>query len=243
MEFTFVPPFESKIIVRWSGTVTVQVAVLLPSVVVTVIVAVPAETAVTVPFDTIATELFEDVQDIALFVALLGATVAVKVKSPPVVNVLFVSFNVTPVTETVIGAGAFTVTVQVAVLLPSVVVTVIVAVPAETAVTVPFDTVAIELLEDVQDIALFVALLGATVAVKVKSLPVVNVLFVSFNVTPVTETVIGVGAFTVTVQVAVLLPSVVVTVIVAVPAETAVTVPFDTVAIELLEDVQISLCL
>ena len=62
-------------------TVTVQVAVLLPSVVVTVIVVVPAFRAVTFPFETEATEVSLELQVTALLVALSGATVAVSCSS------------------------------------------------------------------------------------------------------------------------------------------------------------------
>ena len=62
-----------------SVTVTWQVAVLLPSAVVTVMVAVPAFTAVTLPLSTVATEVSEDFHVTALLVAFAGATVAVKV--------------------------------------------------------------------------------------------------------------------------------------------------------------------
>ena len=58
------------------ATVTLAVAVS-PLDVVAVIVAVPAETAVTTPFDTVATELSLDVQTTVLFVAFAGVTVAV----------------------------------------------------------------------------------------------------------------------------------------------------------------------
>ena len=54
------------------STVTVQVAVLLPSSVVTVMVAVPALTAVTVPFCTVATLVLLLVHVTFWFVALAG---------------------------------------------------------------------------------------------------------------------------------------------------------------------------
>ena len=62
----------------WSRSVTAQVAVLLPSVVFTVMVAVPAATAVTKPVAlTVATAVLLDVQVTALLLALAGASVAV----------------------------------------------------------------------------------------------------------------------------------------------------------------------
>ena len=81
-----------------------------------------------------ATDISLLVQATALFVALFGATVAVRVTVFPLRSVAVVLLSVTPVTAT----GLFTVTLQVAFLLPSLVVTVIVAVHALTALTTPF---------------------------------------------------------------------------------------------------------
>ena len=83
-------------------TVTVQVAVLPPSAVVTVMVAEPALTAVTFPLaSTVATAVLLDAQVTALSVAPLGATVAVSRSEPPTVRVVLVLFSVTPVTAMV----------------------------------------------------------------------------------------------------------------------------------------------
>ena len=97
-------------------------------------------------------------------------------------STLFVS-SVTPVT------GTLTVTVHDAVKPPSAVFTVIVAVPAPTALTWPdWLTVATASLLLVQVTALFVALDGATVAVSCLVFPMTSsMLFVS-SVTPVTGT-------------------------------------------------------
>ena len=177
-------------------TVTVQFAVLLPLAVVTVIVAVPAATAVTTPLvDTVAIPGLPLLHVTFLFVALEGATVAVRVSVLPMLRLVFVLFKVTPVTATLL-----TVTVQVAVLLPSSVVTVIVAVPAATAVTTPPDTVATDVLLLIQLTVLFAALEGATAAVRVSVLPTKILADVLFRDTPLTATLL-----TVTVQVAVLL--------------------------------------
>ena len=82
-------------------TVTTQVAVLLPSVVVTVIVAVPTAFAVTRPdADTVATVELLVVHVTALFVALLGATVAVSCIVALTVIEALVGLTVTPVTGT-----------------------------------------------------------------------------------------------------------------------------------------------
>jgi hypothetical protein len=200
--------------------VTVQVAVLLPSTVVAVMVAFPAATPVTTPFATVATAVLLLVHVTALLVALEGETVAVKVDFASLARVRLVLSRLTPVTVT----AALTVTEQVAVWPPSFVVTVIVALPALTAVTVPFETLATEVLLLFHVIFLFVALVGATVAVSVSVPPTIRLEDDLFKVTPVTETEVE---MTVIAQVAVLLPSTVVTVMVAVPALTPVTVPFD----------------
>jgi hypothetical protein len=184
-------------------TVTTQVDVLLPSAVVTVIVALPAVTAVTKPLDdTVAIEVALLLHDTFWLVALEGAMVAVNVSALPTVRLVDDLFKVTPVTGT---EAAVTVTAQVAVLFPSAVVTVMVALPAAKAVTKPFDdTVATEVELLLHDTFLFVALEGAMVAVNVSVLPTVRLVDDLFKVTPVTGTE---AAVTVTVQVAVLFPS------------------------------------
>ncbi|MNF95253.1 hypothetical protein D3C84_779950 [compost metagenome] len=168
-----VPPF-NKLSVGWSNvtpvtkvvTVTVLDAVKLPSAVVTVIVAVPLPTGVTTPFATVATLALLEVHVTFLFDAAAGLTVAVNVPvAPPVTRFSAGISNVTPVT------GVVTVTVHVAVKLPSVVLTVIVAVPLPTGVTTPFATVATLALLVVHVTALFDAAAGLTVAVNVPVAP------------------------------------------------------------------------
>ena len=134
---------------------------------------------------------------------------------------------------------ALTVTEHVAVLPPSFVLTVIVAVPGVFAVTTPEDeTVATEVLFEVQVTDLSVAFEGLTVAVSVWLSPSVIVRLVLSRLTPVTDITF---ALTVTVHVAVLLPSFVLTVIVAVPGVFAVTTPEDeTVATVVLFEVQVT---
>ena len=100
-----------------------------------------------------------------LFVALLGLIVAVNVIVSPSNSVAEDLSIETPATF------AITVTLQVAVLPPSSVVTVIVAVPAFTAVTLPFDTVATDVLLLFQETFLLVALLGLIVAVNERLSP------------------------------------------------------------------------
>ena len=100
-----------------------------------------------------------------MFVAFAGATVAVRVSVSPGARVNEVLSSVTPVTEITF---AVTVNEQVAFLLPSTVVTVIVAEPAVFAVTTPeVETVATLVLLDDHVTDLFVALDGETVAVRV----------------------------------------------------------------------------
>ena len=85
-------------------TVTEHVAVFDPSAVVTVIVAEPAFTAVTLPLaSTEAVEASDDFQLTVLLVALEGATVAVKVSEPPSTRLRLVLLRLTPVTATVVG--------------------------------------------------------------------------------------------------------------------------------------------
>ena len=85
-------------------------------------------------------------------------------------------------------AGATTITEQLSVKLPSLVVTVIVAEPAALAVTVPLLTEAtLELVLD-QVTFLFVALVGATVAVNVELFPTTKFKELVLRETPVTGT-------------------------------------------------------
>ena len=221
------------------STVTAQVAVLFPSTVLTVIVADPADTAETVPPDTVATEELLVAQLTLLFVALLGLTVAVRVSDPPTVKARLVLLRLTLLTDT-LEVAELTVTEQVAIFPPSTVLTVIVADPADTAETVPPDTVATEVLLVAQLTFLFVALLGLTVAVRVSDPPTVKDRLVLLRLTLLTD-MVEVAELTVTEQVAIFPPSTVLTVIVAVPAEIAETVPPDTVATEELLVAQLTL--
>jgi hypothetical protein len=110
--------------------------------------------------------------------------VAVKVSVPPTIRLVDDLFKVTPVTGMLDVA---TVTVQVAILLPSTVVTVMTALPADTAVTNPFDdTVATEGVLLLHDTFWLVALEGATVAIKVSVPPTVMLVDDLLNVTPIT---------------------------------------------------------
>ena len=132
---------------------------MLPSAVVTVIVAVPAALAVTTPdVETVATDVLLLLQVTFLFVAVEGDTVAVSCSVAFLARVIEDLLSVTPVT------GLFTVTAQVADLLPAV--AVIVAVPDPLEVTRPEeDTVATFVLDEDHVTVLFVAFDGVTVAV------------------------------------------------------------------------------
>ena len=80
-------------------TVTLQVAVYPPSLVLQVMFAVPADFAVTTPVDeTVATDVFDDVQVTFLLVALLGVIIGVRVVVSPIFRVLDVVLSETPVT-------------------------------------------------------------------------------------------------------------------------------------------------
>jgi hypothetical protein len=80
-----------------------------------------------------------------------------------------------------------TVTIQVDDLFPSIVVTVMIAVPTLLAVTLPFaSTVAILGLLDVHVTVLLVAFVGSTVAIKLKVLSRRKVMLVLFRLTPLT---------------------------------------------------------
>ena len=143
-----------------------------------------------------------------------GDTVAVKVLAPPFLILREVLSNLTPVTPNL------TVTLQVALNPPSLVLAVIVAVPLPFAVTFPAeDTVATEVLEEVHVTVLSEAFSGLTVATSVVVLPLSKVTEDLFNVIPST------GVLTVTLHVALNPPSLVLHVMVAVPVAYPETLP------------------
>ena len=206
--------------------------------VLTVIVAVPADTPFTTPDAlTVATLLSLLIQVTALFVAFDGETVAVKATVLPTLIVALAVFSFTlAVGITSISSSAAsssvpplsliisllnTVTLTVAFFPPSFVVAVIVAVPTPFAVIVPvLVTVATLVLLLVQVTALFVAFDGKTVALILLVSPTSNVALFLLNV--IDCTLIG---ETVTLTVAFFPPSFVVAVIVAVPTPSATIVP------------------
>ena len=156
-------------------------------------VASPAFTPVTLPLaSTVATASSLDAQVTFWLVAFSGRMVATRVSLPPTRILVSVLFSCTPVT---LISLSLTVTLQVAVFPPSSVVTVMVASPAFTPVTLPLaSTVAMAASLDFQATFLFAASLGATVAVSVSLSPTRSVIVALFNVTPVTDTTGGVGS-------------------------------------------------
>jgi len=87
-------------------TVTAQVAVFLPSVVVTVMVAAPTALAFTSPLLlTVALVVSLLAHVTVVSVALSGATVAVRVAVPPTLSERVVGLSVTPVTATVVSSS------------------------------------------------------------------------------------------------------------------------------------------
>jgi hypothetical protein len=175
------------------GTMVIwQVAVKPPSAVVAVIVALPAEMAVTTPvLLTVATSGSLLVHVTLVLVALAGCTVATRVRVSLMPKVANTRLRVTPVT------GTRTVMVQVAVRLPSCVVAVMMAVPSALAVTTPLVTVATVVLLLVHVTVLFDAVSGKTVGVSVNVSFTVSDAAVWFSETEAT------GVVTVTTQVAV----------------------------------------
>ena len=141
--------------------------------------------------ETVATLVLRELHVTVLLVALLGITLAVSLTVP------FRPYRVevSGVALMPVGWMVFTVTEQLAVL-PLLLLAVMVAVPKPTALTTPLETVATEVLLELQVRVLLVALLGETVAVRVWEEPVpVKLRLVLFRLTPVTAM-----GFTVTVQ-------------------------------------------
>ena len=130
------------IVMEATGTLTVTVheAIFAPLSLVAVMIAVPAETPVTLPFgSTLATFSSLEVHDTPLIDALDGLYETESVPDAPVFKVSACLLIITEVTGL---ASALTVTLQEAFMLPAAFVTVIVAVPALIPVTTPLSTVA-----------------------------------------------------------------------------------------------------
>ena len=92
-------------VVLFFSTVTVVVAVILPSTVSTIIEVVPAFIAVTVPLLTVATLGVVDFHVTFLFVAFDGCTSAVRVLLSPSFSFKVFGVKVTPVTATFSVSG------------------------------------------------------------------------------------------------------------------------------------------
>ena len=170
-------------------TVTSQLAVRAPSVVVTIMTATPASTPVTVPsWSTVATSGAELLQLTLLSVASSGSTVAVREKDSSTLMLAVVTSSLTPLTGMPL---AVTVTAQVP-CLPSAF-AVMVAVPGLTAFTVPSVTVATWVSELVQVTLGFVAFEGRTAALRSWLSPSTRESVAGVTVTDVTLTSGGVG--------------------------------------------------
>lgn len=165
-------------------TLTVQDAEIFePSVALTVITAVPLDFAVTLPSCvTVATaSLFDDHASVLLLAS--EETIAVSCADCPSLRVISVSLKTIPETNLT------TFTVQDAdILEPSVEVAVIMAVPLDIAVTLPWEeTVATDSLLLVHTKVLLLARSGVTVAVKVADCPSFSVISDSLNTIPDTS--------------------------------------------------------
>ena len=196
-------------------------------------VAVPTDTALTLPVaSTVAMAALEELQVTVLSVASAGVTVATRVRVSPSTKAALVRLRLIPST----GITFFsTVTSQVAVFSPAL--AVMVAVPTDTALTLPVaSTVAMAALEELQVTVLSVASAGVTVATRVRVSPSTKAALVRFRLIPST----GITFFsTVTSQVAVFSPAL--AVMVAVPTATAVTLPVaSTVATAALAELQVT---
>jgi len=145
-----------------TGIVTfiLQVSLKLPSIVLAIILVVPANKPVTSPLlSMVATEGRLEVQIIFLFEAVEGETLATSCLIPFTAILSLCRFKVIPVTGTFL-----TLMLEVALKLPSAVVAVIMAVPADMPVTRPvLLTVAMAGVPELQ-ITTWLAVAGATTA-------------------------------------------------------------------------------
>jgi hypothetical protein len=205
----FHPPPGPLLVGCEAMTCTVAVAAWPP--LVAVMITVPATIACTTPVpDTVAFPVFDDDQDIAApLIAFPEASIAVALSWLVLPTLRLMLLGVTTTDATVGGAGALTVTLAVAdTPLPE---TVMVAVPCLTRVTVPADTVATAVLDE-----LHASVTPLTVLPDASSGTADNVdVFPGTPVTVVGESAIAAtgGALTVTVTDAVMLPSEAVTVV------------------------------
>ena len=168
-----------------SLTITLQLTLYLPSSVVAVIKAVPTPTALTLPLLSTVAILVLLLDHITfLSFASLGRTVAIKFSNSPLFKLRTSLFNFISETEEV------TVTLQLALYLPSSVVAVIKAVPTPIALTLPLlSTVAT--LESVLShvTAKLVASLGEIIEFNLKEEPRFKFKELEFKIIPVTGTI------------------------------------------------------
>ena len=185
--FRVIPGLEAS-----ASTVTMQDLTWLPSSVVTVISAVPADTPVTTPLSsTVATSVLLLAQLTFWLAASWGSTVAMSSFRSPTRRLVLLRFKLTPVTGFGVGSAgfSFTSTVQVAVFLTSSVVTVMIVLPGPFAVTIPSRTEATEGSSVLQLTVLLLASLGSTVASRLSCPPTSSFKVGEFRLTPVTDTV------------------------------------------------------
>ena len=131
---------------------------------------VPAAFASTRPWsDTEATLSSEHCHVTTLFVAFAGSTFATSLRDVPTFRVSSLGESCTPVTA--ISSLPLTVTLHSSVLLPSSVVTRMIASPLSTAVTTPFSTVATASLSECHEKFLLGASAGLISAVRVAVVP------------------------------------------------------------------------
>jgi hypothetical protein len=211
-------------------TVTEHVSVYPPSAVLTVIIALPAETPVTTPdVLTEATAALLLLHVTLLFVAVAGTTFAVRACVVPTPIVAVFGETVTPVTGTYVEV---TVTTQTSAYPPSTVTATAAVVPGEMPVTTPDElTVIIDELLLYHETFLFIAFVGIIVAVRASVFPGVIVAVFGETTTPVT----GIAEVTVTTQTLPYPPSAVTATIGAIPYEMPVTTPVElTVATDVL---------
>lgn len=208
-------------------TLTTHLALNEPSLVLTVMFAVPGFFAVTTPFcETTATFLLEEPHLTSLKNASEGLTEAVRVIFLPMLIVAEVLLSLTPVTDLI------TVTLTEALTVLSGENAVITAVPFDLPVTAPLElTEATDLSLETQVSAEFVAVAGSVFAVNVFFCPTLTFMALALSLTEVRF------CLTVTLQLAFAFPSPETAVIIAVPPDTAVIFPlWLTFAVLLFED-------
>ena len=170
-------------------TDTAHVSALPPSSVLTIIRELPSLIAFTTPSFTVAMEVLVLLQVTFLLVASAGVMVAVNLMESP--TAICVDFWLSATDSTFIAS--VTLMLQLAVLLPLLVVTVMVAFPALRAFTVPAVTEATSALLLLHVTVLSEALEGLTVATRERVSPTLKSAELLSNETPVTATVEGVG--------------------------------------------------